>query len=108
VFVRGVFELSQIQLIKRGCVGCKKPIEVPDLHHRFCQDCLIERTEEYRFTQNKNRHKKRRNRKELKYIRACVACNYIFLARYPKREYCSNSCLQRKHRKKVEEKSIVS
>jgi len=92
--------MSQIQLVKRGCCGCKKPIEVIDLHYKFCKDCLVERTETYRMRYNKNCRGKRL---EAKFVKACLECNYIFLAKYPSRQCCSNSCLQRRHREKIKE-----
>jgi len=84
--------MSQILLHHRACVDCKKMIVVKTLSRKYCQECLIKRTELYRMVENKVRRIKR------SHIRSCLVCNYIFMSCAKNRKYCCNACVAKAHR----------
>jgi len=85
---------SQELLWKIRCIGCKNTMVVNSLAKRYCKDCLIKRTQIYRWAAN------RKWKKELTYIQSCEFCNYIYLSRFKKSKYCSLHCSGKAYRER--------
>ena len=85
---------SQELLWKIRCVRCKKPITVDSLAKRVCKDCLVEKTRLCRWAPHLNW------KKELTYVQSCILCNYIYLSRYKKSQYCSMNCSGKAYRQR--------
>ena len=90
---------SQELLWKIRCTRCKKQIVVDSLAKRVCKDCLIEKTQIYRWNANK------KWKIELTYIQSCRLCNYIYLSRYKKSKYCSHNCSGKAYRERRRKKN---
>ena len=85
---------SQELLWKIRCVRCKKQIVVDSLAKRVCKDCLVEKTRLYRWSLSKCWKKK------LTYIQSCKLCNYIYLSKNKKCDYCSHNCSGKAYRER--------
>ena len=89
---------SQELLWKIKCTRCKKQITVDSLAKRTCKDCLVRKTELFRWKQN------RKQEKIKNYVQACIVCNYIFISRNPKCKYCSLNCGGKAYRERKRKK----